>query len=120
MKKLLSLIIAFVPMLALAQTTVITDANSLTRKLIDIGNVAIYVLISIAVIWIIFRSVQFIMESDSDKRKEHRASIIWGIVGLAIILSIWGLVNIFTNTFRTTPPTTTIPQINNYTTPTIK
>jgi uncharacterized membrane protein YuzA (DUF378 family) len=120
MKKILSSIIAFVPMIALAQTSVITDANSLSRKLVDIGNLVIYFLIAVAVIWIIVRSVQFIMESDSEKRKEHRTSIIWGIVGLAIILSIWGLVNIFTNTFRTTPPTTTIPQINNYTTPIIK
>jgi RsiW-degrading membrane proteinase PrsW (M82 family) len=118
MKKIIASIGAFMPMIALAQTAVITDANSLTRKLVDIGNIVIYVLIAFAVIYIIINVVKFIM-AGADDRKEIRMSIIWGIAGLAVILSIWGLVNIFTNTFRTTPPTTTIPQISNYNLPTI-
>lgn len=99
MKKLIASIAAFAPSLALAQQP-ITDANSLAVKLTSLGNTIIGLLISIAVIWIIVNAVRFIM-ADSEKRTEIRGSIVWGVVGLAVILSIWGLVAILTGTFVT-------------------
>lgn len=113
MKKIIALVISFSPSLALAQNAVIHDVNSLTGTLTSIGNVVIQLLIAFAVIYIIIRVVQFIMESDSTKRSEIRASILYGILGLFVILSIWGLVAILTGSFRTVnnPPTNQFPQI---------
>jgi heme/copper-type cytochrome/quinol oxidase subunit 4 len=111
MKKIIIGIASFLPSVAFAQA--ITDANSLTAKLTNIGNTVIGLLIAFAVIWIIVNVVRFIMKADSDDRKPIQNAILWGIVGLFVILSIWGLVRILTNTFRTdtTAPTDQFPTI---------
>ena len=101
MKKTIVTLISLLPGIALGQT-VITDANSLVAKLTSLGNVATTILIALAVIYIIWHTVQFIMNaSNEEERAKNRTGILWGIVGLAIILSIWGLVALLTNTFKT-------------------
>ncbi len=112
MKKIIVSIAALAPAIASAQA--ITDVNSLTYKLTNIGNTLIQVLIALAVIWIIWNVVRFIMSADDpEKRKSLQGAILWGIVGLFVILSIWGLVNILSNTFRTNSnaPTNQYPVI---------
>lgn len=76
----------------------VRDAGSLFDKLYYLGNLALYLLISLAVIYIVWNVVKFI-RAEGDSRAEIRSSILWGIVGLAVILSIWGLVNILIQTF---------------------
>ena len=98
MKKILTILAVSFPALASAQT--ITDVNSLTYKLTNIGNVILELLIAFAVIYIVFNVIRFIMQKDDTERSAIRTSILWGIVGLAVIVSIWGLVRILTNTFR--------------------
>jgi bacteriorhodopsin len=111
MKKLIVSIATFLPAVAFAQP--ITDVNSLTYKLTNIGNTFIQILIAFAVIWIIYNVVRYIIKSDSEDRKPIGMSILYSIVGLFVILSIWGLVRILTNTFRTdtTAPTNQFPQV---------
>ena len=101
MKKIIAVVAVLLPSVAMAQTTIV-DANSLTNKLTNLGNTFIGILIALAVIFIIWHAVMFILKAgDPEVRKTHRDGIIWGIVGLAIILSIWGLVAIIRNTFNT-------------------
>ena len=99
MKKLIASLAILAPSVALAQAPVV-DATSLADKLTSIGNTLIGLLIAFAVIWIIISVIRFIMAS-GEERAERRSSILWGVVGLAIILCIWGLVAILTNTFNT-------------------
>ncbi len=112
MKKIIATIASFLPSVAFAQA--ITDVNSLTYKLTNIGNIFIEILIAFAVIYIIFNVVRFIVsDAGSEKRTGYRDGVLWGIVGLFVILSIWGLVRILTNTFRTdsTAPVNQYPQV---------
>ncbi len=113
MKKIIATLAVFLPAIASAQA--ITDVNSLTYKLTNIGNVVIEILIAFAVIWIIFNAVRFIMvgSGSPEERTALRTTILWGIVGLFVILSIWGLVRILTNTFRTdtNAPVNQYPQV---------
>ena len=97
--------------------TTINNANDLTAKLIGIGNTIIYLLISLAIIYIIWNIVQYFIKGSEDEgsRQKSGTSILWGIVGLAIILSIWGLVNILTGTFKTAPTSNPIPNLGNQT-----
>ncbi len=115
MKKIIASIVAFSPLMALAQvTTNITDVNSLATKLRDLGNLFTYLLIAAAVIFIIWNVVFYLIKGgEEDARKKASSSILWGVVGLFIILSIWGLVNILMNTFRTQTGNTQIPQVQN-------
>jgi hypothetical protein len=113
MKKIISLIAVFAPSFALAQT-VITDASTLTQKLVDIGNVVIYLLIALAVIFIVWNVVMALIKgSDPAEKSKALGNVGYGILGLAIIVSIWGLVNILVGTFKTTPTTQPVPNIGN-------
>lgn len=113
MKKIIASIVSFAPALALAQTAPITDVNSLSTKLINLGNLFTYLLMAAAVIFIIWNIVKYLIAGGEEDRSAALKNFIWGIVGLFLIISIWGIVNILLNTFRTTPPPTTIPQVQN-------
>jgi len=100
MKKIISsaLLVSLMPAFVFAQG--VTDLPTLINKIDDLVNSAIWLLVSLAVIFIVWNSVQFILKAgDSEARKTYQAAIMWGIVGLFVILSIWGLVNILNNTF---------------------
>ncbi len=121
MKKLLpsrSVSVAFLTLLSLSLSTHLLmaqglrDFNDVTRKFTFLGNAFLDVLIFFAVIWIVFNVVRYlIVGADSEeKRKTARQAIIWGIIGLAIILSIWGLVNVVLKTFRFNDNNTPVQQ----------
>jgi hypothetical protein len=99
---------ALAPAMAFAQAQ-ITNIDGVTTKFSNIGNTVITILISLAVIWIIINVVRYLIIGAGDPASRATAgqAIIWGIVGLFVILSIWGLVKILTNSFRTD---TTAPQ----------
>ena len=118
MKKFLSLAVLLAPSMALAQTNTITDVNGVTSKLVGIGNTLIYLLVSLGVIFIIWNVVMYLIKGSGGEegaRSKAAANIGWGILGLAIILSIWGLVNILTGTFKTTPASQPIPNLGTQT-----
>lgn len=111
MKKIIATIVAFAPVIASAQ---IVNADSLVVKLTNLGNTFIGVLIAFAVIYIVYNIVRFIVKSDSpEERSTIGKAILWSIVGLFVMLSIWGLVRILTGTFRTdtTAPTNQFPRV---------
>ncbi|MFA6553944.1 MAG: pilin [Candidatus Paceibacterota bacterium] len=92
----------------------ITDINSLTTKLAGIGNVIVYLLIALAVVYIVWNVVQYVVKPSADSKTEALKNMGWGILGLFIIVSLWGLVNILTNTFSTNnnAPTDRFPNAN--------
>ncbi len=100
MKKIIASVLAFSPVLAFAQQP-ITDINTLSTKATDIGNLVIALAISLAVIWIIVSVVRYLIAGGEEDRAKGGKAILWGVVGLFVILSIWGLVAILKNTFRT-------------------
>src|SRR3989344_9385463 len=100
MKKIIAFVLTFMPSLAFAQQ--LTDVNSIATKATNIGNLVIGLAISIAVLWIIINVVRYLIATnDPAKRKEGGMGILFGVVGLFVILSIWGLVAILRNSFRT-------------------
>lgn len=98
MKKLIAFVLASSPALAFAQT--LTDINSVSQKAVNIGDLVIKLAISFAVIWIIISVVRYLIAGSEDDRKKGGFAILYGIVGLFVILSIWGLVYLLTNSFR--------------------
>ncbi|MDE2172897.1 MAG: hypothetical protein KGJ33_03060 [Patescibacteria group bacterium] len=109
MKKILVSALSFaLPAVAFAQVNAgpIVDANTLAARLIALGNLFTYILITIAVLYIIWHIVIYLIKggSDEETRKKAGSSILWGIIGLFLILSVWGLVNILANTFKTASP----------------
>lgn len=82
----------------------INNLSQLATRLSTIGNVIIYLLIGLGVIYIVWAVVQYFIKGKEGDESRHEAGmhILWGIVGLAIIMSLWGLVNILIQTFGTT------------------
>ena len=94
----------------------IDNANDLVTRIVGIGDVVIYLLAALAVVFIVYTSVIYFVKGKDGDENRHEAGmrIMWGIVGLFVIISIWGLVNILLNTFatNTTLPPNSLPSAN--------
>lgn len=101
MKKVLAVASTFaVPFLALAQTRVnsIWDLFSMVNRVL---NLLVPLLIAVAVVYFIWQVFQYTIAGDEEKKAAAKGQIIWGIVGIFVMVSIWGLVNILQGTFGT-------------------
>ncbi len=99
MKKLITLALTLLPTIALAQP--LTDINSIAAKATNIGTLVVTLVVAFAVIWIIVNIVKYIIAGGEDERKAGRMNVLWGVIGLFLIFSIWGLVNILRKSFQT-------------------
>lgn len=94
--------------------TQITNINGLTSRIASIGTVIVYLLTALAVIFIVWNTVRyFVAGKEGESRGPAGMNILWGLIGLFIIISLWGLVNLLLNTFATnTTVTNKLPQAN--------
>ena len=79
------------------------DALSGIGKLLcqfkEILNSIIPVLVALGVVYFVFGVVQYVIADGEEAKKKGKDRIIYGIIGFAIIVGLWGLVNIVVNTF---------------------
>ncbi|MFA6324934.1 MAG: pilin [Candidatus Paceibacterota bacterium] len=95
-----SLGMVLAPFLAFAQCSTTTgDAEAVICKIGSILNTLVPVLIALAVVYFIWGVVQYVISSDEEAKKSGKMRMIWGIIGLVVIVGVWGLVGIVTNTF---------------------
>lgn len=69
---------------------------------------AVPLLISLAFVWFLYNVFVYVIKTDPDGKEGARKQMIYGIIGLAIMVAVWGLVKIVTNFFGvndTTVPT---------------
>ena len=77
----------------------------------------VMLMISLAIIIFIWGILKYMRAGDSEQIKsEGKEIMFWGIIGIFVIVSIWGIVAILSNTFgtstgRTIPRDVTIPEI---------
>jgi hypothetical protein len=103
MKKfLLGLGIAMAPAVALAQSAedVASRLAGLSITLTGLVNSVIPFLLAIAVVVFIWGVIKYMIQSSPEDKAAGRSYIIWGIIGIAVILSIFGLVRLLQNTFN--------------------
>jgi len=100
MKKFISLSLVLVasPFIASA-----TDAFSLLNTLSSFLAKAIPVLITVAVIYFIWSVIQYTLTSDEESKKKAKGGIIQGLIGLFVILSFWGIIQVVENTLQVGP-----------------
>ena len=112
MKKLLaSLSLGALPVLALAQTTEATDAFSLLAILQNVVDAVIPFVIGLGVLVFIYGVFNFVTSAgDEEARAGAKQLIIWGIIGIFVMVSVWGLVNILSRTFNLDKDTFIPPQ----------
>jgi hypothetical protein len=88
------------PFLALAQNigtgSYISKLLTGAKQLLD---QAVVLLIALAVVWFIWNVVKYSMSSDEDAKGAAKSQMIWGIIAIAVIVSVWGLVAILQGLF---------------------
>jgi hypothetical protein len=96
----------FAPLLAFAQvstagTCTFAEAGLQTVicQIYKLIKIAIPVMILGAVAFFINGVIKFVIAGDAEEKTEGRSIMIWGIIGFAVIMSIWGLVYLLQSTF---------------------
>ena len=120
-KKLIVLSGAFLglaPLAALAQGTVTTGTAdtcataseglgtgatlSFGKIICEIGqylNLIIPVLITLGVVFFIWGVAQYVIAADEEAKTKGRDKMIYGIIGLAVIVGVWGIVGLLNASF---------------------
>lgn len=101
-----------IPSLALAQSP-IRDVDDLGQQLIDIiNNVLVPLLFALSFLTFIWGVFQYFIAggADEEKRKQGQQLIIYGIIGFALMVSVWGLVNLLLATFNFNQAIPTVPR----------
>jgi hypothetical protein len=80
----------------------------------SISNSFIPILVALALLVFFYGVVRYVIAGDgSDDREEGRWFMIYGIIGLFVMVSVWGLVSVISNTFdigTSFPPQFTAPE----------
>lgn len=63
----------------------------------DLLNKIVPLLIMIGVVYFIWGVVQFFIANGEEAKTKGKDHVIYGLIGFAVIISLWGLVNIVTN-----------------------
>jgi len=100
-------IAALAPVLALAQGGNLTDMLEIFRNLI---NTLLPIVIALALLYFFWGLAKFVLAAgDEAARSEARSIMIWGVIVLFVMVSVWGLVNVLVQTFSLDTAETPIP-----------
>lgn len=98
MKKIIALGIAFAPAIASAQLAGgVGTVDQTVNWLVSAFSIASGLILTAAVVYFLFGVFQFVKSAGDEKaRAAGRDHMIYGIIGIAVMVSVWGLVNFFT------------------------
>jgi hypothetical protein len=100
-KSLLPIYAALVPVLSFAQNAPIARTiDGFLDYILYLAGRALPLLILAALVLLLFGIVRtFFFNSDEGKRAEGKSFVLWGIIALFVMVSVWGLVNILRGSF---------------------
>ena len=76
----------------------------INKVIAQIINPLIPVLIGIAMLVFFWGIIQYILNADSEeKRSTGRQHMMWGIIGLFVMVSVWGIIYLLQDFFGVTP-----------------
>ena len=85
--------LVFIPV---AEASVRTLMNSISTVIID---PLIGLLFSLAVVYFIYGLAQYLLNPESEEvRKSSKTHMLWGIIGIFIMVSVYGIIDIIINT----------------------
>jgi uncharacterized membrane protein YuzA (DUF378 family) len=114
-KVIVSLSVLFAPAIAFAQPQVgnqVGTTQQLIDTLVSFFTAATFIIIAAAVVYVIWHAFQFVMAGgDEEKRKAGQNGIIYGVIGIAVMVSVWGLVTFLTSSFGVNNQVQTAPDV---------
>ena len=92
--------LSFVPALAFAQTLPLTNLGTLLSAFQRLMNMVVPILIGLAVIAFLWGVLLFVFRAgDPDARKTGQSFMLWAVIGIVVMVSVWGLVYFVQATF---------------------
>lgn len=105
MKKIIPSVIAFfAPVVAFAQfgNTVASgqDVGGVLNIVDFLLGTAIPIIVTLAVAWFFWGVVMYFISNDEEKKKKARSQMIMGIIGIFVIVALWGIIGLLSNTLN--------------------
>ncbi len=116
MKKIISAVLFSAPFLALADNTQVTGIFSLIDNIVKpLIARAGPLLIALAVLYFLYGVIKYVMAAgDEEKQGAAKSIILWGIVCIFVMVSVWGLVNFLVGSFNLNNSPLPPPPIPNF------
>ena len=110
------LALSVMPSLAFAASGCTTYAKpgtiqSILCKIGDLLNIVIPVVIALGIVYFVWGIISYVIAGDEEAKTKGRDRMIYGIIGLAVIVAMWGLVNILLTTFGVKAEDVTLPTL---------
>lgn len=113
MKKLTSLAavaaVWAIPVLAFAQVNNIFNFADVITRIIN--TVAVPLVFAIAFLVFIINVVRYFISEGADDKKKAQDFIIYSVIGFAVMVGVWGLVNVLLGTFNLNQAAPQLPQV---------
>jgi len=104
---LTSFVVLFAPFIASASHTVEAQIGIVG----GIISLLIPIVIALSLLYFFWGLAKFILHADDETEREKGKKImLWGIIILFVILSIWGIIGVFQDTFVGSAPAPLSPQ----------
>lgn len=89
-----------------------TKLSDILRTIGDLIELATPIVVALALLYFFWGLAQYILNAgDENKKKEGREIMIWGIVALFVMVSIWGIINVIQDTFDVRGGNIDVPQV---------
>ncbi|MEA1929694.1 MAG: hypothetical protein U9M92_02320 [Patescibacteria group bacterium] len=108
-----SLLIALIALPAVALATDRTIAQIIKETLIrDLAPPVVVLILTLALVYFFAGVAKYIGKAGESKdREEGKKMMVYGIIGLAVMIAVWGLVALLVNTFFPGGPPDAIPTL---------
>ena len=78
----------------------LSNFRDLVNFLVVLFNQAIVVMVGLGVVYLLFGVVKTIMHADNEQiRSDGRMMMLYGVIALFVIVSMWGVVHVLVSTF---------------------
>lgn len=77
----------------------ITNLDSIFRFIKDTLNTILPLIIAAAVVYFVWGMFSLFLAKDEDKSAKAKTTVIYGVIAIFVMVSVWGLVNILSSTF---------------------
>lgn len=106
-------LMALAPAFAFAQQSSQPELLTFLQTTVpDLLNAIIPIIITVGVIFFILGVVQYVIADDEAAKTKGRDRMLYGIIGLFVIVTFWGLVTVLQNTLDVSPTAPPVIDIN--------
>lgn len=89
------------------------DLFGVLDQIANLINLATPIVVALALLYFFWGLAQYILNAgNEEKKKQGRDIMIWGILALFIMVSVWGIINVVRDTFDIDNNTIRVPSVD--------